>query len=881
MRLGRRARIGFSVLLAFLLTGSSVSLLPRGSLAQAQSAPSTTINPITFSVSGATFIGSNMSGQDTSHYYTFSYVMDSGSTLSVQASSAGNPLCCNASYSGISAYLSVQMIASDGENSTQNASVNATTASPTVTSMGPLTASLQPTGSGVTSIRTTIEFDADCGSLRGCPAPWEVTDCYNPCPLDISVDVTIKPTLSVTSSADVVSAPGSVTLSGTVAPALSGLDLRALRNGVLNYSDTIYPTAQGAFTYNATMSDSSFAGTWNFTVIASNNGFNATASVIVQVTAGGGTPTTTSTTIETTTSSTKPLPIILIPGIGGSELQSSASGGGCGYIGCHEVWPLVPTPGYHFSDLALNDDGTPLANVYIYPTNILDLGVKDLNFYGGLESFLTGKGYVLGQSLFLFPYDWRLDNGAHLDQLDALINQARVTNGSQQVVIIAHSMGGLIATGYVNSSPSRAAKVASIITVGTPFFGSPKVFYGLTEGYAFDNIFANLKDFKTMMQNWAGGYELLPKTPFIHTANGFLSLGTTYDITYKSSYGYAWWYLNSAMLDAMTAFNSLIGTPDSPRFPGSMKLYTIIGYGTQTLTGYTIAAPTIKEMASHSYVTLNDVNVTLIPIFGDGDGTVPLWGANNTAASAKYFIGPDDGGGAASHGRLPGNTLSQDIIWSIVTGSPMDPSKFVHPSSATLHIDDKTDVTIHSNANLEIVDQSGNVLGWNGGNGTVSEDIPGGTFIDQNGVQYASISGANTPYTLFVNGTSAGTFQLTINVTSGGRTTSITYPEVPVQVGTASRLSFDPITVASSSYPSLSVTTGGNTTTYAYSSVSQTTISGQTTSGSGGIPEFPAEYVSVALFTTALVLSYFFARGRAPRGAAQAGRFKRAIPPEP
>ena len=110
------------------------------------------------------------------------------------------------------------------------------------------------------------------------------------------------------------------------------------------------------------------------------------------------------------------------------------------------------------------------------------------------------------------------------------------------------------------------------------------------------------------------------------------------------------------MLDKAYAFNALLGSPSSPDIPSDVKLYTIIGYGTQTLNGYTVRGPTTEELADNMTVEINGANVVLVPQFGDGDGTVPLWGAENSAATARYYVRTNPTplfGDSAAHGDLP------------------------------------------------------------------------------------------------------------------------------------------------------------------------------------------------------------------------------------
>jgi len=787
---------------------------------------------ITLTVNGATFAAKNLTA-DSDRSANFVFLMNSSAKISISATAPADPYKSSVTTSRL-----------DIDQVTGNSEAEGNTGQ--LTASGTFNNSLDYNGVG--DITINIRF----ACFINCPLP-------DPFAQDVVLDFAIIPTVTLESNATSVSVPGAIELQGDVVPVSQWPNLYTFKDGALQQWEgynfqPLETDSSGHYNTTVSFSQPSQGGSYTFIVNVTSNHpplisdavVTAKASVSVDV---GSTVTTSSSTEH------EALPIIIIPGIGGSELQFSSSGSGCGLVSCHEVWPLIVTPGYFFTDLQLNSDGTQPSGWFVYPTNILDLGTSDVNFYGPLETSLINHGYVLGKSLFVFPYDWRLDNSVHLSKLDSLVNQARIANDSQQVVLVAHSMGGLIATAYVNSSPENAAKVNSIITMGTPFFGSPKVYYGLTEGYALDNFFANVKDFKNMMQNWPGAYQLLPKVPFIETHNGGLPLSTTFDVTYNSAYGFDTLSPNPDMLTSMAAFNALIGTPTAPIFPSGVKLYTIIGYGTQTLSNYTISAPTQKELANDQYVTLNGAKSVLIPVFGDGDGTVPLWGAINKAATIQYYVSPNSGGGAASHGKLPSNTRVQNIVWSIVSESPT--KQYQSISSAKLAIDDKTDFTIHSNANLQIIDQNGNMLGWNGGNGSISEDITGGTFIVQDGVQYASIQGTPAPYEVLINGTGTGTFQLTINETSGGRTTSIAYPEVQVANGTVSLLSFNPSEITSSSGPPLSVTSSESTTSYSPTSVSQVTSQSSGTSSSA-----VAGLLLIAVIAILIIIPVYLLRKR-------------------
>ncbi len=86
-------------------------------------------------------------------------------------------------------------------------------------------------------------------------------------------------------------------------------------------------------------------------------------------------------------------------------------------------------------------------------------------------------GYTLNQDLFVAFYDWRksVRDSAQL-YLKPWIDQAKQRAGTQQVVLVGHSMGGLVARSYIQSK-AYTDDVAALITLGTPQRGSAQAYY--------------------------------------------------------------------------------------------------------------------------------------------------------------------------------------------------------------------------------------------------------------------------------------------------------------------------------------------------------------------------------------------------------------------
>ncbi len=121
------------------------------------------------------------------------------------------------------------------------------------------------------------------------------------------------------------------------------------------------------------------------------------------------------------------------------------------------------------NEMQVNKDGTSknpavTAVPWDYETR---LRYGTFNAYRKLQTTLQEK-YGDEYEVSVCNYDWRLDNRTAYATLENYINENNYTD----VVLIGHSMGGIVCSGYIAKSAENAAKVDSFISIGTPFYGS-------------------------------------------------------------------------------------------------------------------------------------------------------------------------------------------------------------------------------------------------------------------------------------------------------------------------------------------------------------------------------------------------------------------------
>lgn len=128
-------------------------------------------------------------------------------------------------------------------------------------------------------------------------------------------------------------------------------------------------------------------------------------------------------------------------------------------------YPIVFIPGLFGS---LGDD-------IIRGTGEFSFGFAE-DIYRPFIEILNEMGYVEGKDLFISYYDWRKSVVESVNKyLLTDIENAKRKTGSKKVILIGHSLGGLLGRTYINYFyPSYIDK---LIMIGTPNLGSINAYY--------------------------------------------------------------------------------------------------------------------------------------------------------------------------------------------------------------------------------------------------------------------------------------------------------------------------------------------------------------------------------------------------------------------
>ncbi|WP_312109474.1 alpha/beta fold hydrolase [Brevibacillus reuszeri] len=346
----------------------------------------------------------------------------------------------------------------------------------------------------------------------------------------------------------------------------------------------------------------------------------------------------------------KTIPVILIPGIGGSRLEAEEGGKTTEiWLGLGDSLVGINDP-KHRRLLSLEpiqpnsvDVGPREQGVTIYPERAEEgfSAIEYLSYspldpirnmteqYYSMVKKLEKTGYRKHRTIFAMPYDWRYSSTKNSTYLKEKIDLALQRSGARQVHLVVHSMGGLLVRETLLSNVSYQSKVNRIVYMGTPFLGSPRAYQAIRFGYNF-SIPWMAEDTGRIISEYAPAvYELLPSKKYFETVS-FLKKNRNDLYTYdeflqdkKVQLAYAPLVKQGGLLHEKWE-NKTINVPQ----------YSIIGTGQPTFLGYWFDAYH-NEWAPY-YDT------------GLGDGTVPYISANYAQKDIKkrYYV-------AGEHAKLP------------------------------------------------------------------------------------------------------------------------------------------------------------------------------------------------------------------------------------
>jgi len=305
--------------------------------------------------------------------------------------------------------------------------------------------------------------------------------------------------------------------------------------------------------------------------------------------------------------------VIIIPGITGSELIDR---------GGERRWPPRMLSLFaDFSALSSDDDGSPLTP--------LEPGFPIEDYYGTLPRRLEREGYKVRR----FGYDWRLSNTINAERLRDFIN----ASGQSSVSVVAHSMGGLVAASYVEKY--GAAKIKKLITLGTPYLGTPGSLKTLERGdylQGFTGFFLRQR-FIDLFRNEASWYQLLPSPLYFSlTKSSYLRKivhGSPSVVTGLQTYEESVAFIRSRPWTNLKLLKQSQAFAESLNLHAPFKnvdAYFIIGYGEPTIGGLDFVFHHDGKVEVLDDVVLRVAN---------GDGAVVLSSANLGGIAEKVHPG--------------------------------------------------------------------------------------------------------------------------------------------------------------------------------------------------------------------------------------------------
>jgi pimeloyl-ACP methyl ester carboxylesterase len=192
------------------------------------------------------------------------------------------------------------------------------------------------------------------------------------------------------------------------------------------------------------------------------------------------------------------IPIIIVPGIMGSRLSDTQDnlvwnptgtplGRDAGLLAAdvgklsdvkRRLVPDTTNVFNSFNEIFHKRRAAPIVNFY----HLIGDFYRDICFAMSekLPTVLKAAGKNVSTRVYGSGYDWRQDNAESSLLLGKVVAQAQKDCDGEQVILIAHSMGGLVSRYYCKSGGEK--NVRALFLLGSPTLGAPKAYGLLKQG---------------------------------------------------------------------------------------------------------------------------------------------------------------------------------------------------------------------------------------------------------------------------------------------------------------------------------------------------------------------------------------------------------------
>jgi Lecithin:cholesterol acyltransferase len=376
--------------------------------------------------------------------------------------------------------------------------------------------------------------------------------------------------------------------------------------------------------------------------------------------------------------------VILLPGITGSVL-ANAKGKEVWGISAGVVWRAITSLGNSITGLELAgddvDDGVTATRL-VQDATIVP-GLVKIDGYTRISEYLVKQlGLIEGQNFYTFPYDWRRDNRVNAKRLESQamswLNHWRASSGNAdaKLVLIGHSMGGLISRYFIECLGGWQ-HTRRLLTLGTPHRGSLNAVGFLANGMK-KGIGPLGLDLSPLLRSLTSVYQLLPIYPCVSV--GGAPMARVADAAAAGSLP----HVDVQRAKAARAFHQEIQDAQA----SNAQLAAYIEHGTMVLPVVGIEQPTAQS------ARVDGQAVTLLNSYEGqdmgGDGTVPrVSGTPIELGDAKREVYA-----AESHGAIQNADGTLANLKGVLTRDKIDFRKFQRAEDAAMLCLDLDDVVL-------------------------------------------------------------------------------------------------------------------------------------------------------------------------------------------